>query len=358
MKFSLRMLNPTAQLGVLTSGAETFRDVIDRQLATRDGLAEVWSRYGIVEPTFYGSGHHWMAHPQKFADPFVVLAYVAAKWPEAHLNSNFIQLPLFSAIDIAEKVSSVAGLTDQGMTIVIGLGWRPEEFAAAGTDVKYRVSRFEESVEVFRALLAGEALDHHGKHWTVQGQLGAPLTNPDRVAFVVGAQSPGAARRAGRLADGLNVSWTMNHESYERINDGYRDALVEFSRPAPKYWAMSKFISVDAVEENAYKRLGRMSTMFDWYRSAPTWTSADVKTDIAPEDEARERTISGTPEMVVEQLETHARRYPYTDGLLTWLAPGGDPGENAAHYEMLCESVVVPLAERLGASPGEAILRV
>jgi alkanesulfonate monooxygenase SsuD/methylene tetrahydromethanopterin reductase-like flavin-dependent oxidoreductase (luciferase family) len=358
MKFSLRMLNPTAQLGVLTSGADTFRDVIDRQLASRAALAEVWSKYGVVDPTFYGSGHHWMAYPQKFADPFVVLGYVAAKWPEAHLNSNFIQLPLFSPIDIAEKVSSIAGLTDRGLTVVIGLGWRPEEFAAAGTDVKYRVSRFEESVEVFRALLAGEALDHHGKHWTVQGRLGSPLSDPEQVAFVVGAQSPGAAARAARLGDGLNVSWTMNHESYERINDAYRDGLVEHSRPAPRYWAMSKFISVDPIERNAHERLERMSTMFNWYRSAPTWTSSDVKTEIALEDEAQERTVTGTPESVVEQLELHARKYPYTDGLLTWLAPGGDPDENAAHFEMLCESVVVPLAERLGAAPGHAELRV
>jgi alkanesulfonate monooxygenase SsuD/methylene tetrahydromethanopterin reductase-like flavin-dependent oxidoreductase (luciferase family) len=352
------MLNATAQLGVLTAADDTFRDVLERQLAAREPLAEIWSHYGLVDPTFYGSGHHWMSYPQRFADPFVVLGYVAARWPEAHLNSNFIQLPLFSALDVAEKVSSIAGLTDKGLTLVVGLGWRPQEFAAAGTDVKVRVSRFEESLQVCRALWAGEELDHHGRHWTVQGRLGTPLRDPSDVTVVVGAQSESAARRAARLADGLHVSWVMNHEGNYRINAAYRDELAEQNRPDPNYWAMAKFISVDEDEMRAHARLDRMASMFSWYASAPTWTSSDVKTQIPPEDEAVERTITGTPARVVEQLVKHANEFPYTDVILTWLAPSSDPAENREHFEMLCRDVVTPLATELGIEPGEAELRV
>lgn len=358
MKFTLRMLNPAAQLGVLTDGEQTFRDVIERQLAERERRAAIWSRYGVVDPTFYGSGHHWMSYPQRFSDPFVVLGYVAARWPEAHLNSNFIQLPLFSPLDVAEKVSTITGLTDRGLTLVVGLGWRPEEFAAAGTDVKYRVSRLEESVAVCRMLWSGEVVDHHGKHWDVEGRLGSPLRDPGDVTIVIGAQSPPAAARAARIGDGIHVSWVMNHESYDRINDAFRDGLDEHGRPAPRYWAMSKFISVDPVASAAFARLERMASMFDWYASASTWTSADVTTAIRPEDEARERTVTGTPESVVEQLADHARRYPYTDAILTWLAPGLDPGENDAHFELLCESVVAPLARDRGLGPEETFLRM
>jgi alkanesulfonate monooxygenase SsuD/methylene tetrahydromethanopterin reductase-like flavin-dependent oxidoreductase (luciferase family) len=358
MKFTLRMLNPTAQLGVLTTGEDTFRDVVERQLDARAQLADVWSKYGIVEPTFYGPGHHWMSYPQQFSDPFVLLGYVAARWPEAHLNSGFLQMPLWSALDFAEQVASVVAFTDHGLVTVVGLGWRQEEFLAAGTDVKYRVSRFEESVAACRALWAGEELDHEGKHWTIKGRLGRPLQNPDDVTLVAGVQSPPAAARAGRIADGLHVSWTMNHESYDRINTAFQDAVEEHARPAPRYWAMAKFISVDPVEERAFGRLDRMAHMFDWYQGTDKWTSSDVKTAIAPEDEALERTVTGTPASVVDQLEIHARKFPYTDPILTWLAPGNDPDENLEHFEMLCESVVVPLAERFGIPAGQAVLRV
>ena len=358
MKFTLRMLNQTAQLGVLASPTDTFRAAMERQLAARDVQAQIWNRYGVVDPTFYGSGHHWMSHPQRFADPFVMLGYVAARWPEAHLNSNFIQLPLFSALDVAEKVSSIVGLTDHGLTLVVGLGWRPAEFAAAGTDVKYRVSRLEESLEICRALWAGEEVDHHGRHWTVQGRLGVPLKNPEDVTVVIGAQSAAAARRAARVADGLHVSWVMNHEGNRAINAAYQDELRTLGRPDPRYWAMAKFISVDADETRAHARLERMSEMFSWYSGASTWTSKDIKTDIAPADESVERTIAGTPEQVVGQLIGHAREFPYTDAILTWLAPGEDAAENLEHFEMLCRSVVVPLAAELGLSAQQTLLRL
>ena len=358
MKFTLRMLNPNAQLGMLTSAADTFRDAVERQLQARLELADTWSRYGIVDPTFYGSGHHWMSFPQRFADPFVMLGYAAARWPAAHLNSNFIQLPLFSALDVAEKVSSVVGLTDRGLTLVVGLGWRPEEFLAAGTDVKYRVSRFEESLAICRALWAGEELDHLGKHWTVKGRIGSPLRDPADVTVVIGAQSPAAARRAARVADGIHVSWVMNHEGNRAINAAYRDELAEQGRSDPRYWAMAKFISVDADEQRAHARLDRMASMFSWYASAPTWTSKDIRTDIGPADEATERTVTGSPDQVVEQLVKHAFDFPYTDAILTWLAPGDDPGENAEHFEMLCRDVVLPLAAELGNDPYRTVLRV
>ncbi|MBB5158926.1 LLM class flavin-dependent oxidoreductase [Saccharopolyspora phatthalungensis] len=347
---TLRMLNPSAQLGVLTGAHDTFREVIDRQIATRTDLASVWSSFGRVAPTFYGSGHHWMSHPQQFADPWTILGYVAAAWPEAHLNSGFIQLPLFSPIDVAEKVVTIDRLARAGATFVVGLGWRPEEFAAAGTNVKYRVSRFEEIVETCRALWAGEEVPP-GRHFTVAGRLGAlPREDP---TLVFGVQSPAAARRAARLADGLNVSWVMDHDSFRRINDAYREELHSLGRPAPRYWALSKFVSVDEDDARARARLDRMTTMFDWYSRATTWTSADVNVNIAREREAQDRTITGTAASVVEQLVPHATEFPYTDLLLTWLAPGTDPAENREHFAYLCESVVVPLLDEL-AVPAEA----
>jgi alkanesulfonate monooxygenase SsuD/methylene tetrahydromethanopterin reductase-like flavin-dependent oxidoreductase (luciferase family) len=361
VKFTLRMLNTTAQLGMLVDEKDTFRDAIERQIAARTQFADIWSKYGVVEPTFYGSGHHWMSHPQRFADPWVVMGYAAARWPEAHINSNFIQWPLFSAIDAAEKVSSIAGLTDRGVTLVVGLGWRPEEFLAAGTEVKKRVSRFEESIAICRALWAGEEVDFQSDHWTVKGKLGRPLTSEDDVALVIGAQSAAGARRAARIGDGAHISWVMSHDSYRMINDAYRDELAKFGKPNPRYWAMAKFISVDPDAAKAHARLDRMESMFSWYSGgggSSTWVGDDVKINISREEEADERTVTGTPEQVVDQLLGHAKEYPYTDAILTWLAPGRDPKENLEHFEMLSEQVVLPLAAKLGLPKDQVTLRV
>jgi alkanesulfonate monooxygenase SsuD/methylene tetrahydromethanopterin reductase-like flavin-dependent oxidoreductase (luciferase family) len=348
---TLRMLDTGARLGMLTGPDDTFRQVIDRQLARRGELATIWEKHGRVAPTYFGAGHHWMSHPQQFADPWTVLGYVAAAWPEAHLNSNFIQLPLFSPIDVAEKVVTLDRLALHGVTYVVGLGWRPEEFAAAGTDVRYRVGRFTEIVEACRALWAGEEVSS-GKHFTVSGRLGAlPREEP---ALVFGVQSPKAAARAGRLADGLHVSWVMDHASHRRINTAYQENL---SRPV-RHWAMAKFLSVDEDPARAEARLDRMSTMFDWYASASTWTSADVDTAITREDESARRTVTGSAASVVEQLVPFAREFPYTDLVLTWLAPGTDEAENRDHFAYLCERVVAPLFDELGVPASERTLKI
>jgi alkanesulfonate monooxygenase SsuD/methylene tetrahydromethanopterin reductase-like flavin-dependent oxidoreductase (luciferase family) len=352
---TLRMLDTGARLGMLADEADTFRDVVERQIAARARRAAIWSRHGRVAPTFYGSGHHWMSAPQQFADPWTILGFVAARWPEAHLNSNFIQLPLFSPIDVAEKVVTLDRLALHGVTYVVGLGWRAEEFAAAGTDVRYRVSRFEEIVETCRALWAGEEVAP-GRHFQVPGRLGAlPREDP---TLVFGVQSPAAATRAARLADGLNVSWVMDHDSYRRINEAYREELSRLSRPAPRYWALSKFVSADPDDAAARSRLDRMATMFDWYATASTWTSADVTTAISREREATDRTVTGEAKAVVEQLAGHAGEFPYTDLLLTWLAPGTDPAQNLDHFAWLCEEVVVPLFDELGVPADARTLRV
>lgn len=359
MKFTLRMLNTTAQLGMLVDENDTFRDAVERQLAARKVFADTWGRYGIVDPTYYGVGHHWMSHPQRFADPWVVMGYAAARTPESHINSGFIQWPLFSAIDCAEKVSSIIGLTNRGLTLVVGLGWRPEEFLAAGTEVKRRVSRFEESIAICRDLWAGEAVNFTSDNWTVRGKLGSPLKSDTDVIVAIGAQSAAGARRAARIGDGALISWVMSHDSYRMINDAYRDELAKLNRPQPRYWVMSKFISVDPDEGKAHARLDRMHTMFSWYSEGKeTWVGDDVEIAITRENEAQKRTVTGTPEQVVEQLLGHTREYPYTDAILTWLAPGSDPAENLEHFEMLAEQVVVPLAEKLGLPKDRVELRV
>ncbi|WP_432825601.1 LLM class flavin-dependent oxidoreductase [Dactylosporangium sp. CA-092794] len=358
MKFTLRMLNPQAQLGVLTDGQATFADVVNRQLANRDVLAGIWARYGVVEPTFYGSGHHWMSHPQHFADPWLVMGYVAGNRPGMHVNSGFIQLPLFSPLDVAEKVVTIDQLTGGRFTLVAGLGWREAEFQAVGATVQERVSRFEESIELCRALWSGEPVDVAGHYTTVRGRLGTlPIQRP-HPPVVIGAQGPAGARRAARIADGLNVSWVMSHDSYRRINDAYRDELAKRNRPAPRYWALSKFISVDDDADRAHKRLDRMATMFDWYSGATTWVPSSVEVKISREEESSKRTVAGSPESVREQLLPHLREYPYTDAILTWLAPGDDPAENREHFEYLCSQLLTPLMDDLGLPADRRVLRV
>ncbi len=50
----------------------------------------------------------------------------------------------------------------------VGSGWNEEEFRAFGLPFDYRASRFIESFEIIRRLLAGERVTSEGRFWQVQ----------------------------------------------------------------------------------------------------------------------------------------------------------------------------------------------
>jgi alkanesulfonate monooxygenase SsuD/methylene tetrahydromethanopterin reductase-like flavin-dependent oxidoreductase (luciferase family) len=359
VKFSLRMFNTKNQLGAWQMGeGASLREVAQQIISSRTRFAEIWSRYGEVEETFVGMGHHWMSYPQRFPEPWAMLAYMASAWPTATINSNFIQLPLYSPVDVAENVVTIDHLADGKFLLVCGLGWRPEEFRAAGTDVKYRVRRFEESLETCRTLWAGEHVKRVSDFWDTDGQLGIlPLQKPNP-PVIIGVQGPKAALRAARMGDGLLVSWVMSHEGYRSITRAYVEEHGRLDRPAPVYFPMQKFVSVDRDRSTALDRLGRMAHMFDWYKTATSFVGKGIKVNIDAENEATERTVAGTPEDVCAELIPHLEEFPYTDALLSWFAPSEDQAQIEEHFTMLCEEVILPLSRHFNDGSGPAVLKI
>jgi coenzyme F420-dependent glucose-6-phosphate dehydrogenase len=76
---------------------------------------------------------------------------------------------------------------------IVGTRWPPYEI---------RASMLEEAVEIIRALWAGETVDHHGQHFTVENA--RLYTLPEEPPpIVVAASGPKSAKLAGRIGDGL-----------------------------------------------------------------------------------------------------------------------------------------------------------
>jgi alkanesulfonate monooxygenase SsuD/methylene tetrahydromethanopterin reductase-like flavin-dependent oxidoreductase (luciferase family) len=91
----------------------------------------------------------------------------------------------------------------------LGIGWGsvPDELAAFGigsTEPKARLHRLGESLEIIRALWAGETLDYQGEHFTLRGaqQQPGPLT---KIPIVIGGAGKGTMRLVAEHADWWNV---------------------------------------------------------------------------------------------------------------------------------------------------------
>jgi probable F420-dependent oxidoreductase len=63
---------------------------------------------------------------------------------------------------LARTAAAVDEISGGRLRVALGSGWNEEEFRAFGIPLDRRVSRFEESFEIVRRLLAGERVTFHG----------------------------------------------------------------------------------------------------------------------------------------------------------------------------------------------------
>ena len=124
----------------------------------------------------------------------------------------------------------------------LGADWPP---------VAEQVERLEEGLGLIRRLLAGETVDHDGKHFrTKQARV---HTLPERIPPIyVSAFGPKAAGVAGRLGDGV---WTLGDpESVPKILEAYRAAASDASRESGEIvlqggfsWAQDEEAALDSA---------------------------------------------------------------------------------------------------------------
>lgn len=127
--------------------------------------------------------------------PLVLAGAIAGRTRRIPISIAALLLPLHDPLRIAEDLA-VLDLTSGGRVIaVIGLGYRPEEFAMFGVDPKGRGRRVEEQIATLRAAWTGEPFEHQGRLARVTPR---PLTQP-HPPLMLGGGSEVAARRAARL---------------------------------------------------------------------------------------------------------------------------------------------------------------
>jgi alkanesulfonate monooxygenase SsuD/methylene tetrahydromethanopterin reductase-like flavin-dependent oxidoreductase (luciferase family) len=85
----------------------------------------------------------------------------------------------------------------------IGVGWLKEEFDAIGVPFTDRGRRTDEYIAAMRALWSQDVPSYHGDYVSFTDAFMRPKPTHGSVPIIIGGQTPPAARRAGRLAQGF-----------------------------------------------------------------------------------------------------------------------------------------------------------
>jgi probable F420-dependent oxidoreductase len=137
-------------------------------------------------------------------DPLDLLAFVAGLTSRIALATGVLVLPNHHPVVLAKRAATVDALSGGRLRLCVGMGWMREEIEACGVEFETRGRRADEQVEVLRALWEGDerGVDHDGEFFRLRGAVSFPKP-AHRIPVHVGGHSPAAARRAGRLGDGL-----------------------------------------------------------------------------------------------------------------------------------------------------------
>src|SRR6185437_15938276 len=136
-------------------------------------------------------------------DPVVPLAYVAAQTDRIRLGTATICAPFTAPALLAKTLTSLDVLSGGRLTAGLGMGWLPQEYAAAGVPFERRGERMDEYLRCLEALWTQHPVEFAGEFYTVpRAHVGPPPVQRPHPPVLLGGAAAPALRRAGRLALG------------------------------------------------------------------------------------------------------------------------------------------------------------
>ena len=168
---------------------------------------------------------------QSVEDPLAVLAFLAGVTTRPRLGVAIVNLPFVAPIVLAKQLTTIDRLSGGRLDAGFGLGWSPEEFAAAGVSPEQRGARAEEHLACLRAIWTDDIVEVDGPRYRVPRSRvePKPVQRPHPPVLLGGA-APAALRRIGRIADG----WISSSQAdLARIDESIavvRDAAVAAGR--------------------------------------------------------------------------------------------------------------------------------
>jgi alkanesulfonate monooxygenase SsuD/methylene tetrahydromethanopterin reductase-like flavin-dependent oxidoreductase (luciferase family) len=182
LRYDLRHVPGTADVGAM------YRTCVEQC---------VWGDQNGVDYVVL-SEHH--GAPDGFMPaPMTMAAAIAGSTSRIGVTVAALLLPLHDPVRVAEQMVTLDLLSGGRVSLVVGAGYRPEEFEMAGVDRSARGRLVEEYIGVLRSAWTGEPFEWRGRTIHVTPK---PMTSP-HPTVMLGGSSLAAASRAGRLGLGF-----------------------------------------------------------------------------------------------------------------------------------------------------------
>lgn len=184
--------------------------------------------------TYFFIGQHFLfSGGTRWLQPVPVLARLAGEIDRhSRLATQILISPLYHPVMLAEELATLDIVTGGRLDIGLGVGYIPGEYAALGVPYQERVARFEEGVQLLRALWTNVRVTFGGRFYRVDDATAhiAPIQLPHPPLWV-GAQSKTGIRRAARLGDAWVITPQVPTEALAGRVEIFADERRRLCRP-------------------------------------------------------------------------------------------------------------------------------
>lgn len=187
----------------------------------------------------------------EFPDPWVVIGALAAVTKRLRFTNNVFVLPMRNPFLAAKSIATAAAMSNDRVTLTIGVGWSNVEFELVGQSFRRRGARADEMLEVMRKLWSGEMIEHEGEFYRFDRLKMTPPVPTAPIPVWVGGISDLALKRAAR-----NDGWLSDLQTSAEILEcveKVRAHRLELGRD-PSFEVMAS--ASDAHDVDGYQRLG------------------------------------------------------------------------------------------------------
>jgi probable F420-dependent oxidoreductase len=189
--------------------------------------------------------------------PMETMAYAAACTTRLRLGCAVLVSTLHSPAHLALSVATVDQLSGGRLEVGIGTGGGYRQFAGFGVDKATYIARFNEGLELMRALWTEDRTDFDGRFWQLSGAAmePKPVQRPHPTIWFGGAH-PAALRRAVAAADGFFGAGSQTTTAFVEQVRTIREQLATVGRDATTFRIAKRvYVTVDDDAERAHRRM-------------------------------------------------------------------------------------------------------
>ncbi len=175
-------------------------------------------------------------HNINIIDTMTLMACAAAVTDRIRLGTSVLLFVMRNPVLVAKTISTIDYLSGGRVTLGISLGGRDNEYEPMGVDVKRRVGRFTEGLEVMRRLWNESSVTQHGRYFDMDNvNVGPKPVQKPGIPVILGGSAEAVFQRAGETADGWVAGGTSNAEAigqaWEKVQGYARAAGKDPRRP-------------------------------------------------------------------------------------------------------------------------------